>query len=467
MNKSDNPISHSKFVTPIFLLAMGVLLVISLFAYQSSVEVNRNQEKIMRSYQVKADLYFLFNRLIESKASLVDYLLTDRGEALMRYEDSEQALQKAIAKLEQSPQSTAQQAQKLSDLLWATRAATYSLEDAMMIDATTDEGEYTLQKKIKASSVLLRSVKSIVSEMVISEDQYIRELRLQHIRNSSLSPFSSFLLILFALLALVLFYYQINENFQYLKRANRELELRNQELSSFNHVTSHDLQEPLRKIEMFISRLVDKDGDKLSEQGKQYLEKINFSAGNMRKLIQDLLLFSQLDLVKNQIERISLDAQLRNSIAELEEDIAEKNGVVNIRTELPEMEGISFQIGQLFTNLLCNALKYSKKDTSPIIEIDYDLYEPKADEKNRLTEKQYHRITIADNGIGFSAEYTDKIFEVFERLHSKNEYTGSGIGLAICKKIMENHGGAISSESSVGKGSSFYLYFPVRKGIIE
>lgn len=461
MKKKDTNFMTSKFFTPIFILAICVLLIISTFAYRSTIALDRTQEQITRSYQIKSELNHLYAKLKEAESSQWQYMLTDENDFLKPYEEGRGKIDKIIKRLELYAQSSPEQAERLSDLKWSINAALYSLEDGLAIDQEKKVSKELLTKKISDSSVLLGSVKELIGEMVKDEDYHIREYRLQNIKESSFTPFGSLLLILFALLALVLFYYQVNEDFVQLQRINTELESTNEELNSFNHITSHDLQEPLRKIETFISRLDEKEKQKLSDNGKVYLEKINSSARNMRRLIKDLLLFSQTNSTERELEIVELQSILNDVQTELEEELQSKNGEIIIKSELPEVKAIPFQLKQLLLNLIGNSIKYAKSDVAPVIEVSHSIIDPDKHLQKFLKGKHYHKISIADNGIGFDQQYAHKIFELFERLHQKNDYSGSGIGLAICKKIVENHEGSITAEGKPGVGSTFHIYLPL------
>ena len=241
---------------------------------------------------------------------------------------------------------------------------------------------------------------------------------------------------------------------------NRELESNNKELSAFNYIASHDLQEPLRKIETFLSRLISKDYDKLSESGQQYISSIQKSTNRMRVLIEDLLQFSRTNRTEKTYETSDLNFLLENAKIDLAEIIEEKKAIIE-NDVLPTLDVISFQIQQLFINLIGNSLKYSKENNTPIIKINYSIVIAKDEEFLPNTHHEYHKITVEDNGIGFDQEYAKKIFILFNRLHNKNEYKGTGIGLAICKKIVENHKGFIFAKGVINKGSIFSIYLPV------
>lgn len=246
-----------------------------------------------------------------------------------------------------------------------------------------------------------------------------------------------------------------------LEDRNQELEKSNKELASFNHVASHDLQEPLRKIQTFISRIFEKESDNLTETGREYFQRIKAAANRMRILIDDLLLFSR----ANKIEKIFEDADLNILLAAAEQDlievIEEKNAIIN-STSLPTLSVIPFQIQQLFINLIGNSIKYSKPTINPIINIECEIVDAKNHPfLNKNDNQSFYKITVSDNGLGFEEEYADVIFTLFYRLHNNSDYPGTGIGLAICKKIVENHQGIITAEGKIGEGSTFNIFFPI------
>lgn len=242
---------------------------------------------------------------------------------------------------------------------------------------------------------------------------------------------------------------------------NRELETSNKELQAFNYVASHDLQEPLRKIQTFISRLIDRDLQSISQNGQQDLLKIQDSTRRMRSLIDDLLQFSRTNKSEKVFENADFNELLENSKQDLAQVIETKKATI-INEELPVTLAIPFQIQQLFTNLINNSLKYSKTETNPEIKITSSII--KAIDENLLPKKdttKYYKITFKDNGIGFDNEYAEKIFVLFNRLHNKEEYTGTGIGLSICKKIVENHKGYIFADGTLNVGATFTIFIPL------
>lgn len=253
----------------------------------------------------------------------------------------------------------------------------------------------------------------------------------------------------------------VNERTKELKKANIELENMNKELSSFAYISSHDLQEPLRKIQTFGSIIQQNDFENLSDNGKRNFARMQLAANRMKTLINDLLTYSRTNSSEKVYEKTDLNLLLNEMYSEFSETLEEKNGKLEI-SKMPEISAIPFQLRQLFLNLISNALKFTRPEISPVIRITSKIIKGnKIGNENIFQDQQYLHIMVADNGIGFSQEYATKIFEVFQRLHGKGEYEGTGIGLAICSKIAENHNAIIKATSEVNNGATFHLYFPV------
>ena len=245
-----------------------------------------------------------------------------------------------------------------------------------------------------------------------------------------------------------------------LNQKNLELERSNKELIEFNYAASHDLQEPLRKIQTFISRISELEADNLSEKGKSYLDRIVNSSTRMRVLIDDLLQYSRTNKSDALFAEIDLNTVLEEVKSEFSETIEDNRATINA-LKLPVIKGISYQIHQLFANLIGNSIKYKKPDEDPTITITYELVKTKEDNILDESHSQFHKIVFKDNGIGFEQEHAEKIFLLFNRLHGKSEYPGTGVGLAICKKIISNHNGYIKAIGAPNEGASIIIYIPV------
>lgn len=252
--------------------------------------------------------------------------------------------------------------------------------------------------------------------------------------------------------------YRIN---QQLELKNLELQRSNEELTSFNYIASHDLQEPLRKIKLFSNRIFEKDFDALSPTAREFLPRIISAASQMQKLMNDLLAFSRATSVDKVFEKTDLNTLLEDVKNTFKESIEERN--ISIKsTTLPELTLIPFQFRQLLENIIGNAIKYSKDDGQVEIKISSNIVSGNSYvNQGAVAEKNYHVLSISDNGIGFDQQYEQKIFELFQRLHNKNEYSGTGIGLAICKKIIQNHHGFITATGEQGKGATFNVFTPL------
>ena len=235
-----------------------------------------------------------------------------------------------------------------------------------------------------------------------------------------------------------------------LQRKVVELNRSNYELEQFAHLASHDLQEPLRRLFFYSDVLRQKYGDQIDTSGKSILNNMTTAAGRMKELINDLLSYSQLQQQKLHFESVDLNSVMQEIVRDLDLPIREKTATIEIDT-LPVMEGNPIRLRQLFQNLVSNALKYSKDGVPPVIRIMSELTD------DAVT------ISIKDNGIGFPEEYREKIFGLFERLHSRDQYPGTGIGLSICKKIAELHHGNISAVSTPGEYAEFKITLPLHK----
>jgi len=210
-------------------------------------------------------------------------------------------------------------------------------------------------------------------------------------------------------------------------------------------VASHDLQEPLRKVLMLSDRLETDQWESLDERGRDYLRRIKTSAGLMQQLLYDLLEYFQSTTRESNIETVNLNEEINHVLFSMKWQLQAVDAEVKV-DPMPELEASRFQIRQLFKHLISNGIKFSKADTPPRIEI-----------KSREESPTHWRITVTDHGIGFDEKYLDRIFRPFQKLHGKNGYSGSGIGLAICEKIVTRHRGTITACSQPGQGAQFII----------
>jgi signal transduction histidine kinase len=238
-----------------------------------------------------------------------------------------------------------------------------------------------------------------------------------------------------------------------MKRYAARLERSNKELQDFASVASHDLQEPLRKIQAFSDRLRSKYRRELDDQGRDYLDRIQNSGKRMQTLISDLLTFSRVTTKAQPFVPTDLNEATRDVLCDLEVRIEQVRGRVEL-AELPTLDADPLQMRQLMQNLIGNALKYHRPDAPPVVKVSSRRSSGHASERCE--------ILVEDNGIGFEQIYADRIFTIFQRLHGRTEYEGTGVGLAVCRKIAERHGGSITARSTPGEGSTFTVTLPVR-----
>jgi len=247
-----------------------------------------------------------------------------------------------------------------------------------------------------------------------------------------------------------------------LQQYNAELKRSNEDLEQFAYVASHDLQEPLRKIRAFGDRLTAKFSSQLKEQGVDYINRMQAAATRMQLLIDDLLSFSRVSRAEGEFQLLDARSILMEALDDMDLLIKQEEADVRIGT-MPDFHGDRLQIKRLFLNLVGNAVKFHKPDEKPVIDVSGKLMEKTEIDSEvplSLTGTQFIRFSIKDNGIGFDEKYAEKIFNIFQRLNGRTTYDGTGIGLAICRKIVENHKGHIAAKSIENIGSEFIVIFP-------
>jgi PAS domain S-box-containing protein len=242
-----------------------------------------------------------------------------------------------------------------------------------------------------------------------------------------------------------------------------ELEFQNKELEQFAYAAAHDMKEPLRKIRFYTNMVFDNSGHLLPEKEAEYLRRSISAASRMQTLIDDLLTYSKTSTQEQEYKKVDLGKVIAEIQLTHYDTIRDLKAEIET-TNLPVIDGIPFQIIQLFDNLLGNALKYHHPDRRPHIVIEAQKVSAQEQAIDMTAEdKEYYKIIVSDNGIGFDSNYSEKVFDLFQRLHDKVTYSGTGIGLALCRKIVQNHKGYIIARAEEGKGASFMVYFPINK----
>jgi signal transduction histidine kinase len=284
---------------------------------------------------------------------------------------------------------------------------------------------------------------------------------------ASLIPF---LMMLGGLMLTILVLIQLDKSITKRKMAEEELRAfteklqhSNRELESFAHIASHDLQEPLRNIMAFGNRLITKYSDVIDDQGRDYLIRMENASNRMKILINSLLTFSRVSTKAQPFVPVDMKKLTHEVLSDLEVSIEQKSGRVEVG-ELATIDADPLQMRQLLQNLIVNALKFTQEGVHPVVKIYGRTIHTNGDHKNGYShEEDLYELSVEDNGIGFDEKYVNRIFDIFQRLHGRQEYEGTGIGLAICRRIVDRHNGEIKAKSVSGEGTQFIFTLPVKQ----
>lgn len=468
----------------VFLLAVILLIANAVISYQSVSTLIANNQLVNHTQEVLDGLQDLRAHLLQVETDARGYLLTSDPVYLESYRANLTMVWAKINRLKQQTADNRSQQEKFPELEAAVRARLELLQEYVdrreVLGATVIPAGQSAEGKAR-----MDRVRGAIAS--ISDDE--RGLLVQRVGESERSgqrTLLTFLLanaVLFTLVSLV-FYLALRDikerqlNVERLAEAKSELEQRvlertadlnalntelersNRELQDFAFVASHDLQEPLRKIQAFGDRLRTVQGPKFDDQGRDYLDRMHKAAGRMHTLINDLLTFSRVTTKAQPFGPTDLDKVVEDVLSDLETTIEQSGGAV-AAADLPTIDADGVQMRQLFQNLIANALKFKKPDSPPRVSITSETFQADATDVDGSVPRDLVRLSVKDNGIGFDEKYLDRIFTPFQRLHGRNEYEGTGIGLAVCRKIVERHGGTLTAKSTPGEGSTFIATLPV------
>jgi signal transduction histidine kinase len=346
-------------------------------------------------------------------------------------------------------------------------AAGYPYTKVVKKDTKSLEGQLVTVDVVE-TYVPVMSVGKFIGAFELYYDITERNSKLNKVMNKSLLV--PLLMLFFGVVITTIMMKKLDQSIMKQREVEEELKIftgklhqSNLELESFAHIASHDLQEPLRKVQAFGDRLKMKFGDTLGEQGLDYLERMQNASRRMQTLINGLLMYSRVASKAKPFEKVDLDKLTKEVVSDLEVRIQETGGHVEING-LPTVNADPLQMRQLFQNLIGNALKFHKEGTAPAVKLSAVPDNGIKAERGAHVESAHYQIICEDNGIGFENQYKDRVFGVFQRLHGRKEYEGSGIGLSVCKKIVERHGGKIEAESSPGEGTKFIIDLPGKQG---
>ncbi|HEY8919129.1 MAG TPA: ATP-binding protein [Chitinophaga sp.] len=458
-----------------FFIAFSVIIAASFFSYLVTKNLLDNAGRLNHTIEVSKRLETIIKQLKDAEAAIRGFSLTNDSSFLHPdMQERSNNLQKEYEALRSIVIDSHKQEQHM-DTLKALLAVKYQ-----QLQAGVSSGSPRIERlSVTEGEKIMDRIEHVVEDMMQIEDAQLHEkTELFHFFSSLWIPvifISSIVAILIGLYS----YITLTKEFKLqlhieskLKSYQRDLQQNiqllnksNQELEQFAYVASHDLQEPLRKISTFSDRLQVKYKDQLPPDASQLIDRMIVAVGRMRILINDLLLFSRAGRVAPEsITEVDMSALLQNVLSDLEVALQEKNAVVH-STQLPIIEGNITNFQQLFQNILTNAIKFSQEERQLEINISYQLLKGKEINivKENRWDETFCRICIEDNGIGFDPDYAERIFLIFQRLHGISEYSGTGIGLAICKKIVDSHQGYIMAYGYPGKGAAFVIILPVKQ----
>jgi len=451
-----------------------VLFAISYILYRQIQSLLIAQDQLNETNLVQLKLQQTVSALNDAESAQRGFLLTKDSVFLSPYRDAYKKAKSLTSEIREMIKSTDQQ-KDLAALQGFIDLRFKSFNEAIEQYNNPESKAETRQMYLLMSKSVMDSINFYAHNINLREAQMVLESEKAKKKYSFLTPLFAVLLMIIAIGILVFSYGKIIEHlnrlkkvFSQLKKLNNELkqknyklELYNKELDSFTYIASHDLKEPIRKI-LTYSNQIEMDGnEKLSPTNKGHLNRIKHSAQRMQNLLNDLLLYSHMSMSEKSFEEVDLNKIVDDVIHNLHDEIIETHTQINTE-KLPVIKGMPFQIKQLFENLISNSIKYKQDHVPPAITIGGCVVQEK--EVGELVYSQsdlYYKLFIKDNGLGFEQIYAEKIFRLFQRLHSKTDKPGTGIGLTICKKIVDNHNGFIKAISEVNKGTTFEIYLPL------
>lgn len=463
-----------------FAASVIVLIAIGVLSYRAVNTLITNNERVTHTQDVLEDLQEIRTFLLQVETDARGYLLTGDEVYFNAYNVDLHEIPLKIAALREKTRDNVSYQQKFIALEQAV-ASRLALLD-----------EYVKRREVLGATVIpqgqgpegkkrMDAVRASL-DAISTEERALLAQRQQQSGDSAQQLMVTVMLSLLGVLALIcLIYYlvrrdisersrnqanlqqerdlleqRVRERTAALNETNVELERSNRELQDFAFVASHDLQEPLRKIQAFGDRLRKVQSDKFDEQGLDYMSRMQNAAERMHTLINDLLTYSRVTTKAAPFVETDLAKIAREVISDLEVRIAERDASVTVG-DLPKLDADALQMRQLLQNLIANALKFQSEGVAPKVSITSEPSEP-----NTAGEESI-KLLVTDNGIGFEEKYLDRIFTPFQRLHGRNEYEGTGIGLAVCRKIVERHGGKLTAKSAPGEGTTFIATLPLKQ----
>jgi signal transduction histidine kinase len=457
----------------------------AVISFRAANTLVQNNQRVLETQEAIKDIESLFSVIKDAETGQRGYLLTGNEEFLGPYNEALSRIEGLVMELRELKVDDPRQLERIPVIEEAVVTRLRTL--AVVIELYRSEGSDAVARSgyFEKGREQMDRIRVLVEEFENAEERRLATRVAESAASSRKSILTFIAANLAVLLLLVAVYFllkrdlaarqkteeelraaheqleqRVLERTAELNSANTELERSNRELQDFAYVASHDLQEPLRKIQAFGDRLRSLQGPKFDERGLDYLNRMQSAAGRMHTLINDLLTFSRVTTKAQPFVQTDLREVCEAVIDDLETLIQSTGGRVEIG-QLPVIDADPLQMRQLFQNLIANALKFHRDRFDPVVIIKSEPSTDRAHNGDGTPDRQMARITVEDNGIGFDEKYLDRIFTPFQRLHGRGQYEGTGIGLAVCRKIVERHGGSLTATSVPGKGSTFIATVPV------
>lgn len=469
-------IQTSPRLARIFFISVAViLLLLSFTLFRQVRDLIESYEGINKANIVTLRLEQTVSSLKEAESAQRGFLLTKDSAFLHPYKGAYARCKNLLLQLQDLITNSAIQQHNLNELttLIEVRFRTF----ASLISHYNNPGinEGTRKSHLVRGNAAMARIQYYIDQISNYEKILLQAKEKRRYRLSYLAPIWAFILIITAIGILIFFYHRtikqlhktrrllgalrnLNER---LKQNNYQLNLHNKELESFIWITSHDLKEPLRKGITFSSLVEESEEKSLSDSNKKNLGIVVNSLFKMQTLLDGLMFYYNSTILLGKMELVDINKCLLEAEQSLKEEIKTAEAVI-LKDKLPFIKGYHRQITQLFVSLITNALQYKKNELAPLLSIECSTIKSK-NIKHRFYKRteEYYQILIRDNGLGFNNMYSEKVFGIFQKIHNESRSGGPGIGLTICKKIMQNHNGFIAAKSAVDEGTAFELYFPV------
>ncbi len=477
--------THEKLPGWPWLIALVSVVIFFLFsislAYRSIGILAENNQRITGNLQVITLIKDLKTELLNAETGQRGYLLTADVQYLEPYHEALGRINQLLSAISGSETRLQRQQARFTLLYTQTERIIDEMQKVVQLVHNDLSRAAVIEINTDTGIQLMRSVLSLIREMEIDEHAALEQNRNRADQTRKLILAALIVTNVVGLILALGFYAVVYRNtrkiaalYAEIEEVNTELESKvqqrtlalrqyseelkrsNRDLEQFAFVASHDLQEPLRKIRAFGDRLLQKNGNQLDESGSDYLVRMQNASRRMSEMIDDLLSFSRITTQKKPFTRVKLDQLIESVLDDLEYAIDEAGAIIHV-DKLPQIDADASQLRQVFMNLIGNSLKFRrggvKVEISVTVETDVEGEPP--------DERQWYRLRFADNGIGFDPQYEDRIFDLFQRLHGRDQYEGTGIGLALCRKVISRHGGTISVESTPGVGTVFTVRLPM------